>query len=193
MRSLDSNPQTKTKYCKETLSAYWCVMVMETLVIWVREPLPGPPVLLYPNAVPVTTALKPFNSPFCTIVSPLGNVVWISARSKNEPAILEVNDTIFTTSATNGVSSTAGTIFITDTSANKIYVLTKPYFSSNEVYTAANVANVVGLVDLNTGIVTTIATGFKGVHGLAFSPIRVAIAPSARHEHNDEGEGNDDH
>jgi len=105
---------------------------------------------------------------------------------------VEVNDTIFTTSATNGVSSTAGTIFITDTSGNKIYVLTKSYFPSNEVYTAANVANVVGLVDLNTGMVTPIATGFKGVHGLAFSPIRVAIAPSARHEHNDEGEGNND-
>ena len=32
-------------------------------------------------------------------------------------AAVEVNDTIFTTSQTNGVSSTAGTIFITDTSA----------------------------------------------------------------------------
>ena len=69
-------------------------------------------------------------------------------------------------------------------------MLTKPYFPSNEIYTAANVANLVGLVDFNTGVVTPVATGFKGVHGLAFSPIRVAIAPSARHEHNDEGEGN---
>ena len=90
-------------------------------------------------------------------------------------APVEVNDTIFTTSQTNGVSSTAGTIFITDTTANVIYVLTKPYFSSNEIYTAANVVNKVGLVDLNTGVVTPIATGFQGVHGLAFSPIRVAI------------------
>jgi len=88
---------------------------------------------------------------------------------------VEVNDTIFTTSVTNGVSSTAGTIFITDTSANKIYMLTKPYFPANEVYTAANVANVVGLVDLNTGVVTPVVTGFKGVHGLAFSPTRVTI------------------
>lgn len=89
---------------------------------------------------------------------------------------VEVNDTIFTTSATNGVSSTAGTIFVTDTSANAIYMLTKQYFSANEVYTAANVANVVGLVDLNTGVVTPVATGFKGVHGLAFSPSPVTIA-----------------
>src|SRR5215469_17552010 len=91
-------------------------------------------------------------------------------------AAVEVNDTIFTTSQTNGVSSTAGTIFITDTKANVIYLLTKPYFPSNEVYTAANVANVVGLVDLNTGVVTAVATGFKGVHGLAFSPMRVSIS-----------------
>jgi hypothetical protein len=89
---------------------------------------------------------------------------------------VEVNDTIFTRSETSGVSSTAGTIFISDTSANAIYMLTKPYFPANEVYTAANVANVVGLVDLNTGVVTPIATGFKGVHGLAFSPTRVSIA-----------------
>jgi hypothetical protein len=100
-------------------------------------------------------------------------------------AAVEVNDTIFTTSQTNGVSSTAGTIFITDTSANVIYVLTKPYFPSNEVYTAANVVNKVGLVDLNTGEVTPIATGFKGVHGLAFSPIRVAIGSTDQSEDND--------
>src|SRR5215471_16882561 len=62
------------------------------------------------------------------------------------------------------------TIFITDTSGNTIYMLTKPYFSANEVYTAANVANVVGLVDLNTGVVTAVATGFKGVHGWRFLP-----------------------
>jgi len=87
---------------------------------------------------------------------------------------VEVNDTIFTTSIF-GVSSTAGTIFITDTTANAIYTLTKPYFPANEVYTAANVVNDVGLVDLNTGVVTPIVTGFQGVHGLAFSPTVVAV------------------
>jgi len=87
---------------------------------------------------------------------------------------VEVNDTIFTAS-TFGVSSTSGTIFITDTSANKIYTLTKPYFPPNEVYTAANVVNDVGLVDMNSGVVTRVVTGFKGVHGLAFSPVVVAI------------------
>jgi len=97
-------------------------------------------------------------------------------------APVEVNDTIFITSQADGGSSTAGMIFITDTTANVIYVLTKPYFPSNEIYTAANVVNEVGLVDLNTGVVTPIATGFKGVHGLAFSPMRVAIASRDRSE-----------
>jgi hypothetical protein len=101
-------------------------------------------------------------------------------------APVEVNDTIFTTLQTDGVSSTAGTIFITDTTANAIYVLTKPYFPSNEIYTAANVVNQVGLVDLNTGVVTPIATGFQGVHGLAFSPIRVAIASRDHSEDRDD-------
>ena len=87
---------------------------------------------------------------------------------------VEVNDTIFTTSATTGASSTAGVIYITATSANVIYSLTKPYFPANEVYTAANVLNDVGLVDLNTGIVTPVVTGLTGVHGLAFSPTPVA-------------------
>ncbi len=92
---------------------------------------------------------------------------------------VEVNDTIFTTSATTGAASTAGIIYITDTSANAIYSLTKPYFPANEVYTAANVVGDVGLVDLNTGIVTPVVTGFKGVHGLAFSPTAVAIASAS--------------
>jgi hypothetical protein len=92
-------------------------------------------------------------------------------------APVEVNDTIFTTSATTGEASTAGVIYITDTSANAIYSLTKPYFPANEVYTAANVVGDVGLVDLNTGIVTPVVTGFKGVHGLAFSPTAVGIVP----------------
>jgi hypothetical protein len=92
---------------------------------------------------------------------------------------VEVNDTIFITSATTNAASTAGVIFITDTTANVVYALTKPYFASNEVYTAANVVNDVGLVDLNTGVVTPIATGFQGVHGLAYSPTSVAIAASS--------------
>ena len=90
---------------------------------------------------------------------------------------LTVDDTIFTYSLTSGQSSTAGTIFIPDAKANVIYTLTKPYFPSNEVYSAivTSMANAVGLVDLNTGLVVEVATGFGSLHGLAFSPTTVAI------------------
>ena len=95
-----------------------------------------------------------------------------------ESTLVEVNDTIFTFSETSREASTAGTLFITDTTANKIYMLSKPYFPSNEVYTAANALNLVGLVDLNTGVITPVVADFAGVHGLAFAPTSVAIAPA---------------
>jgi len=94
----------------------------------------------------------------------------------------QVNDTIFTNSETSGEASTAGTIFITATGANKIYMLSKPYFPSNEVYTASNTHGVVGLVDLNSGVITAVATGFSGLHGLAFAPTFVEIVPDKKHE-----------
>jgi hypothetical protein len=92
----------------------------------------------------------------------------------------QVNDTIFTNSETSGEASTAGTIFITATSANKIYKLSKPYYPSNEVYTASNTHGVVGLVDLNTGVITAVATGFSGLHGLAFAPTSVEVVPDKK-------------
>jgi hypothetical protein len=92
----------------------------------------------------------------------------------------QVNDTIFTNSETSGEASTAGTIFITATGANKIYMLSKPYFPSNEVYTASNTHGVVGLVDLNSGVITAVATGFSGLHGLAFAPISVEVVPDKK-------------
>jgi hypothetical protein len=104
-------------------------------------------------------------------------VLRVPLTDKTTGLPVEVNDTIFTTSATSLVSSTAGTIFITDTSTNTIYTLVKPYFPANEVYTAENVAGVVGLVDMNTGVVTPVVTGLTGPHGLAFSANAVAIAP----------------
>ncbi len=90
----------------------------------------------------------------------------------------EVNDTIFTYSVTSGSASTAGTIFITDSNANAIYELTKPYFPAPEVYTAADAVGDVGLLDMNTGNITPVVTGLIHPGGLAFSPLAVAIASS---------------
>jgi hypothetical protein len=113
--------------------------------------------------------------------------LYIVRNPKAQNPVLRVPGGLPSRSTTRcSLSSTAGTIFITDTTANAIYLLTKPHFPSNEIYTAANVVNEVGLVDFNTGVVTPIATGFKGVHGLAFSPIRVAIASKDGSEDHDE-------
>jgi hypothetical protein len=168
----------------------------------VKATLPGAPVSVWNVVTNQEETTDQVGDPDSMTLDPAGELVldnrsdkslYIVRDSKAQNPILrvpltlggapvEVNDTIFTTSQTDGASSTGGTIFITDTTANAIYVLTKPYFPSNEIYTAANVVNEVGLVDLNTGVVTPIVTGFQGVHGLAFSPIRVAIASRDRSE-----------
>jgi hypothetical protein len=76
---------------------------------------------------------------------------------------VEVNDTIFPT-------STAGTLFISDRNGEAIYELTKPYFPPNEVYTAADANNTVGLLDMNTGVITPVVTGLVNPEGMAFLP-----------------------
>jgi len=85
----------------------------------------------------------------------------------------EVNDTIFVGS-TSGTISTAGTFFITDSAANAIYTLTKPYFPP-EVYTVADAVGDIGLLDINTGNITPVVTGLVHPNGLAFSPSAVAF------------------
>lgn len=86
---------------------------------------------------------------------------------------VEVNDTIF-------VSSTSGRLFITDRDGDAIYELTKPYFPPNEVYTAADANNAVGLLDMNTGIITPVVTGLVNPEGLAFLAERTALATVPR-------------
>ena len=118
---------------------------------------------------PIGSALYVVRS--STIANP-NRVLKIPLTLNHSP--VEVNDTIF-------VTSTAGTLFITDigssTKVGKIYTLTKPYFPPNEVYTAANLLGDVGLLDMNTGVVTPVVTGLVSPRGLAFSPRSVAIAP----------------
>jgi len=86
---------------------------------------------------------------------------------------VEVNDTIFPT-------STSGTLFITDRNGQAIYELTKPYFPPNEVYTAADANNAVGLLDMNTGVITPVVTGLVNPEGLAFSANAVALTTTPR-------------
>jgi hypothetical protein len=175
---------------------------MKKKTISVKSALPGAPATVWNVVTNTAESGDTIGDPDSMTLDPAGELVLdnrsddslyiVRKSSATKPVLrvpltlagipdvgLEVNDTIFTTSATTGESSTAGTIFITDTTANIIYTLTKPYFPSNEVYTAANVVNDVGLVDLNTGIVTPVVTGFQGVHGLAFAPTSVAISSTS--------------
>jgi hypothetical protein len=161
--------------------------------------LPGDPATVMNIATDAVETLDQIGDPDSMTLDPAGDLVldnssdsslYIVSPSGGGPvqrlqltlkgAPVEVNDTIFTES-TFGVSSPSGTgaIFISDTTANAIYVLTKPFFPpKSEASTAAVAVGVVGLVDLKIGAVTPMVKGFSGVHGIAFAPFAGPIATS---------------
>lgn len=72
-----------------------------------------------------------------------------------------VDDTLFT-------GGQLGTLLVSSTGSNTVYAI-KGSFTSG-VFSAANDAGVVGALDLTTGSLSPIATGFNGPHGLGFIP-----------------------
>lgn len=78
----------------------------------------------------------------------------------------EVNDLVFATSAT-------GTLFVTDTSANKIYAITGSFKPGTAFVAAPNDSGTAGFlatVDLKSGIITPIVVGMGSPHGILFVP-----------------------
>jgi hypothetical protein len=83
----------------------------------------------------------------------------------------QIDDTIFT-------PSRKGFYLMADTPANTVYVISKEAFASGVAYSAAvgapNSAGVsegfVGKLDLDSGYITPVATGFQSPHGMAFIP-----------------------
>jgi hypothetical protein len=83
----------------------------------------------------------------------------------------QIDDTIFT-------PSRRGFYLMADTPANTVYVISKEAFASGVAYSAAvgapNSAGVsegfVGKLDLDSGYITPVATGFQSPHGMAFIP-----------------------
>jgi hypothetical protein len=83
----------------------------------------------------------------------------------------QIDDTIFT-------PSRKGFYLMADTPANTVYVISKEAFASGVAYSAGvgapNSAGVsegfVGKLDLDSGYITPVATGFQSPHGMAFIP-----------------------
>ena len=81
----------------------------------------------------------------------------------------QIDDTIFT-------PSQKGFYLMADTPANTVYIISKAAFASGVAYSAAvgapNSAGVsegfVGRLDLDSGFITPVVTGFQSPHGMAF-------------------------
>ncbi|HWE91427.1 MAG TPA: hypothetical protein VG317_18345 [Pseudonocardiaceae bacterium] len=71
-------------------------------------------------------------------------------------------------------ASSSGTLYLTDTSANKIYAVHGPFASGSAFVAVPNdskpLAGTLGQLDLRTGTVTPFGTGFNSPHGLLFVP-----------------------
>jgi hypothetical protein len=83
----------------------------------------------------------------------------------------QIDDTFFT-------PSRRGFYLVADTPANTVYVISKPAFASGVPYSAGvgapdsqgNSVGFVGTLDLDSGYITPVVSGFQSPHGLAFVP-----------------------
>ena len=90
----------------------------------------------------------------------------------------QIDDTIFT-------PSRKGFYLMADTPANTVYIIKKEAFASGVAYSAAvgapNSAGVsegfVGRLDLDSGYITPVVTGFQSPHGMGFVPTDGADDP----------------
>lgn len=74
-------------------------------------------------------------------------------------ASAQVDDTVFATSS-------EGLVLLSDRDGETVYAVTKPIFSPGEAFTAAS--NLLGKLDLDTGVISPIVTGLVSPHGMAF-------------------------
>src|SRR5215469_9636169 len=90
--------------------------------------------------------------------------------SSSSTTQVTVDDTVFPTQA-------SGTIYVADTPANIVYAITSKVFPPNSAFTSASDANnYEGRIDLQTGKITPIITGFQAPHGALF----VSTLPEVR-------------
>lgn len=74
-------------------------------------------------------------------------------------AAAQVDDTVFATSS-------EGLLLLADRDGETVYAITKPIFSPAEAFTAAS--NLLGRLDLDTGVIEPIVTGLVSPHGMVF-------------------------
>jgi hypothetical protein len=93
----------------------------------------------------------------------------------------QIDDTFFT-------PSRKGFYLVADTPANTVYIIKKAAFASGVAYSAGvgapNSAGVsegfVGKLDLDSGYITPVATGFQSPHGLGFVPTDLTDDPDGK-------------
>jgi len=85
-------------------------------------------------------------------------------------------------------TSTKGTLYVTDSSDNKVYEITGKFTKGTAFVSAPNdsgVGGFVGTIDLTTGLITPVAIGMKSPHGLLFVPQTDSLNVNSKREYND--------
>ncbi len=72
-----------------------------------------------------------------------------------------VDDTVFATSS-------YGVILMSDRNAEKVYSIQRPIFAPSDAYSASDTKGFVGRLNMDTGVLTPVVTGFVSPHGMVF-------------------------
>lgn len=75
-----------------------------------------------------------------------------------------VDDTLFAPSA-------GSELLVSSTGSNTVYAIQSDSFVPGGAYSASDSSNFVGMLDVNTGILTPIVSGLNNPHGEAFVPL----------------------
>jgi len=90
----------------------------------------------------------------------VGRVLSLSNGTSTQ---VTVDDTVFPTAS-------AGVIYVVDTAADVVYVVSSTNFPQNSAFSASDNTGVLAQVNLQTGQLTSIVTGMQSPHGALFVP-----------------------
>jgi hypothetical protein len=114
-------------------------------------------------------------------IDPLGNVVLDSQADaelifihnlSDDPAVGRLSITVggapTTLDDTTFASSVHGFLLFSDVGGDKIYRLDNPNFGLGTAYSTSDTAGIVAILNVHTGVLTPIATGFVSTRGMIF-------------------------